>query len=54
MFRCCARNTQIDQFGGEIENNSIMEWLWKTSEEITGEVLCDLPNNFKFMKKKQF
>ncbi|XP_055325566.1 uncharacterized protein LOC129579481 [Sitodiplosis mosellana] len=42
---------QIGQPGANVNNRNIAEWLWKKSEEITGETLCDLPNNFKFLKK---
>lgn len=44
-------NTQIGQIGGNSDNETVSEWLWKRSEEITDETLCDLPNNFRFLKK---
>lgn len=49
LFRS-YRNTKIGEIGSNTNNDMIMEWLWKHSEEITGEHLCDLPNNFKFIK----
>lgn len=51
LFFFAYRNAQIGQLGVNANNRDLGEWLWKKSEEITGEKLCDLPNNFKFLKK---
>lgn len=45
------RNSQFGDMGSNANNDHAMEWLWKRSEEITGERLCDLPNNFKFINE---
>lgn len=41
----------MGDIGSNANNEMTMEWLWKRSEEITGEGLCDLPNHFKFLKE---
>lgn len=40
--------------GANSNNETAMEWLWNKSEEITGETLCDLPNNFKSLRQNSF
>lgn len=50
-FFCSNSNCQMGDIGSNANNEMIMEWLWKRSEEITGEGLCGLPNHFKFLKE---